>query len=534
MSVWGERIRLTDIISSILKHAKEILLEHSNSSKLSSTSICWRRTAEVHGTTLNGTVNTVFGKIAFTICSKIFCQPIDPARTATDRSIRYILEFDGVVCLLDGVPCSLQQVFERCSWHFIHKTKNVYVNERQLSNRNSLWHAINLVSSRSSRKPYTIYLRPTSTSEEDPGKERNGKGKGLVRAKREWHRVILTVHKRRGFYLRPRNKSSIWSRAKSKYAPSWNRHRSFRVFASIGFAAWCRPSGNFEMDFEVAWWSASIKPWNQWYQKFESLCACFAFGNDTVCLQSKYRIAVSNTESGSATIIGDFCQPFCVGKNNDGPQGKTVENDICSTQLGRQSCSRGWPSCHGLMSKTHARAVAIFRSRKKKRKNPEISWHCPFNRKRQLKLNETLISQFAHWARVLTRRWKRTAQHDKADVSRNEIATALETGISYTQGGGNGADHQSQSSTWRYTHVLRFWFAVWTTTVDRKDLLHRNRLQRGVLERKEAEALTFKKNLRMFCSLFRGSTKAKGQFVTYERVTQGFCLENKHHHGQSL
>ena len=58
------------------------------------------------------------------------------------------------------------------------------------------------------------------------------------------------------------------------------------------------------------------------------------------------------TASGSVrTIIGDFWQPFCVTKNNDGPtrQGRgkrqlLKENDICSTQLGRWSCLRGWPS----------------------------------------------------------------------------------------------------------------------------------------------------------------------------------------------
>ena len=55
------------------------------------------------------------------------------------------------------------------------------------------------------------------------------------------------------------------------------------------------------------------------------------------------------------------------------------ENDVCSTRLGRWSSSRGWPSCHGLMSATLARAVAIFYSRKKSSKNHWISWHCPFN-----------------------------------------------------------------------------------------------------------------------------------------------------------
>ena len=47
------------------------------------------------------------------------------------------------------------------------------------------------------------------------------------------------------------------------------------------------------------------------------------------------------------------------------------ENDIFSTQLGRWSCSRGWPSCHGLMSATLAWAVAIFSSRKKAQKITE-------------------------------------------------------------------------------------------------------------------------------------------------------------------
>ena len=51
------------------------------------------------------------------------------------------------------------------------------------------------------------------------------------------------------------------------------------------------------------------------------------------------------------------------------------ENDICLTQLGRWSCSRGWLE---LMSATLARAVAIFCSRKKSAKNHWLSWHCPF------------------------------------------------------------------------------------------------------------------------------------------------------------
>ena len=54
------------------------------------------------------------------------------------------------------------------------------------------------------------------------------------------------------------------------------------------------------------------------------------------------------------------------------------ENDIFSTQLGRWSCSRGWPSCHGLMFPTLAWAVAIFSSRKKSAKNHWILWHCSF------------------------------------------------------------------------------------------------------------------------------------------------------------
>ena len=33
-------------------------------------------------------------------------------------------------------------------------------------------------------------------------------------------------------------------------------------------------------------------------------------------------------------------------------QGKAAKNDFCSTQLGQQSCSRGRPSCRGLMSAT--------------------------------------------------------------------------------------------------------------------------------------------------------------------------------------
>ena len=40
--------------------------------------------------------------------------------------------------------------------------------------------------------------------------------------------------------------------------------------------------------------------------------------------------------------------------------GQTAVNDICSIRLGRRSCLHGWPSCHGLMSATLARAVAIF------------------------------------------------------------------------------------------------------------------------------------------------------------------------------
>ena len=54
------------------------------------------------------------------------------------------------------------------------------------------------------------------------------------------------------------------------------------------------------------------------------------------------------------------------------------ENDIFSTQLGRWSCSHGWPSCHGLMSATLAWAVTIFPRAKKSQKNHWISWHCPF------------------------------------------------------------------------------------------------------------------------------------------------------------
>ena len=41
------------------------------------------------------------------------------------------------------------------------------------------------------------------------------------------------------------------------------------------------------------------------------------------------------------------------------------ENDIYATQLERWSCSRGWPSCHGLMFATLARAVTIICPRKK-------------------------------------------------------------------------------------------------------------------------------------------------------------------------
>ena len=68
-----------------------------------------------------------------------------------------------------------------------------------------------------------------------------------------------------------------------------------------------------------------------------------------------------------------FWQPFCVGENNGscclqlrqarGKRQLLEENDICSTQLGRWGCLRGWPS---LMSATLARAVAIFCSRSKK------------------------------------------------------------------------------------------------------------------------------------------------------------------------
>ena len=73
--------------------------------------------------------------------------------------------------------------------------------------------------------------------------------------------------------------------------------------------------------------------------------------------------------SGSVMIIGDFWQPFCVGKNNGGhkarPRKTTIaRGKIYLTQLGRWSCSRGWPS----WSPRHLReqlAVALFCSRKK-------------------------------------------------------------------------------------------------------------------------------------------------------------------------
>ena len=69
-----------------------------------------------------------------------------------------------------------------------------------------------------------------------------------------------------------------------------------------------------------------------------------------------------------------FWQPFCVGKNNGGhkarPRKTTIArgNYICSTQLGRWSCSRDWPS----WCPRHLREQLPFFARAKKaQKNTE-------------------------------------------------------------------------------------------------------------------------------------------------------------------
>ena len=79
-------------------------------------------------------------------------------------------------------------------------------------------------------------------------------------------------------------------------------------------------------------------------------------------------------------LSGNFWQPFCVGKNNGDHKGRPRKTTFSRRKrlvFGRWSSSRGWLSCHGLMSATLARAVAIFLLTQKSAKSHWISWHCP-------------------------------------------------------------------------------------------------------------------------------------------------------------
>ena len=55
-----------------------------------------------------------------------------------------------------------------------------------------------------------------------------------------------------------------------------------------------------------------------------------------------------------------FLAAILCGEKQWRPQVKAAEYDNCSTQLGRWSWSRGWPSCYGLIFATLAQAVPIF------------------------------------------------------------------------------------------------------------------------------------------------------------------------------
>ena len=72
-----------------------------------------------------------------------------------------------------------------------------------------------------------------------------------------------------------------------------------------------------------------------------NFCWCFLLGNlSFINLSTRIEQEFYRFESVSVTIIGDFWQPFCVGKTmaarrqRRGKRQLLEENDIFSTQLG--------------------------------------------------------------------------------------------------------------------------------------------------------------------------------------------------------
>ena len=78
-------------------------------------------------------------------------------------------------------------------------------------------------------------------------------------------------------------------------------------------------------------------------------------------------------------IIGDFWQPFCVGKNNGGHKGRPRKTTFARLSLGGEVV-RAADRPVMIWCPRHLREQSPFFTRAKKhKKNHWISWHCPFN-----------------------------------------------------------------------------------------------------------------------------------------------------------